>query len=60
VDTRDPRDGADAFDAGRPGASARAEYARRRARDLARGRAAFGVLAPLVRVLAGPRTSTEA
>ncbi len=60
MDSGDPRDGADAFDTGRPGASARAEYARRRARDLARGRAAFGVLAPLVRALAGPRTSTDA
>ena len=60
MDSGDPRDGADAFDTGRPGASARAEYSRRRARDLARGRAAFGVLAPLVRALAGPTTSTDA
>lgn len=59
MDTGDPRDGAGAFDTGRPGGSARAEYARRRARDVARA-TAFGILAPLVRVLAGPRTSTEA
>jgi len=45
---------------GRAGASARAEYERRQARDEARRRAVFGRLAPLVRLIAGPRQSTEA
>jgi hypothetical protein len=45
---------------GRPGASARAEYERRQAEDTARRRAIFGPLAPVVRLLAGPRPSTEA
>jgi hypothetical protein len=45
---------------GRAGASARAEYERRRASDEARRRAVFGRLAPLVRLLAGPKLSTEA
>ena len=61
MDTGNPRDVADiTFDAGRPGGSARAEHARRRARDDVRRRAAFGVLAPLMRALTGPRASTEA
>jgi hypothetical protein len=46
--------------AGRAGASARAEYERRRATDETRRRALFGPLAPLVRLLAGPKPSTEA
>lgn len=45
---------------GRAGASARAEYERRRSRDEARRRAVFGRLAPLVRLVAGPKRSTEA
>ncbi len=45
---------------GRPGGSARAEYERRRANDEASLRAVFGRLAPLVRLLAGPKQSTEA
>ena len=44
---------------GRAGASARAEYERRRANDEARRRAVFGRLAPLVRLVAGPKQSTE-
>ena len=44
---------------GRAGASARAEYERRRAKDEARRRAAFGRLAPLVRILTGPTRTTE-
>jgi hypothetical protein len=44
---------------GRAGASARAEYERRRAKDEARRRAAFGRLAPLVRILSGPKRTTE-
>ena len=44
---------------GRPGASARAEYERRRAKDEVGRRAAFGRLAPLVRVLTGPKRTTE-
>jgi Nuclease-related domain len=44
---------------GRAGASARAEYERRRAKDEARRRAAFGRLAPLVRILTGPKRTTE-
>jgi Nuclease-related domain len=60
VDSGHRQGGPDAFGTGRPGASARAEYARRSARDNARRRAVFGILAPLVRVLARPRTSTEA
>jgi hypothetical protein len=44
---------------GRAGASARAEYERRRAKDEARRRAAFGPLAPLVQVLTGPKRTTE-
>lgn len=50
----------DARDQGRAGASARAEYERRRAGDEARRRAVFGRLAPLVRLLVGPKPSTEA
>jgi hypothetical protein len=45
---------------GRAGASARAEYERRQARDEARRRAVFGPLAPVVRFIAGPKPSTEA
>jgi hypothetical protein len=45
---------------GRAGASARAEYERRRSNDEARRRAVFGRLAPLVRLVAGPKPSTEA
>lgn len=45
---------------GRAGASARAEYERRQARDEARLRAVFGPLAPVVRFIAGPEPSTEA
>ena len=45
---------------GRAGASARAEYERRRAKDEARRRAFFGPLAPVVHLLAGPKHSTEA
>jgi hypothetical protein len=45
---------------GRAGASARAEYERRQARDAARRRRLFGPLAPVVRVLTGPKPSTEA
>jgi hypothetical protein len=48
---------------GRAGASARAEYERRQAKDEARRRALFGPLAPLAplaRLLAGPRPSTQA
>jgi len=44
---------------GRAGGSARAEYERRRAKDEARRRAAFGRLAPLVRILTGPKRTTE-
>ncbi len=47
-------------ESGHPGASARAEYERRQARDQARRRARFGRLAPLVGALAGPKTATEA
>ena len=45
---------------GRAGASARAEYERRQARDEARRRAIFGPLAPVVGFFAGPKPSTEA
>jgi hypothetical protein len=45
---------------GRAGASARAEYERRQARDEARRRVIFGPLAPVVRLLVGPKPSTEA
>ncbi len=45
---------------GRAGASARAEYERRRSNDEARRRAVFGRLAPLVRLVAGPKQSIEA
>lgn len=44
---------------GRAGASARAEFERRRARDEAERRATFGRWAPLARVLAGPKQTTE-
>jgi Nuclease-related domain len=44
---------------GRAGASARAEYERRRTADEARRRATFGRWAPVVRFLTGPRASTE-
>jgi hypothetical protein len=46
-------------EAGNAGASARAEYQRRRARDQARLRSRFGRLAPVVSVLVGPRATTE-
>jgi hypothetical protein len=46
-------------DVGRAGASARAEYERRRAGDEARRRAVFGPLAPLARLLAAPKQTTE-
>ena len=45
---------------GRAGASARAEYERRQARDRARRRRVFGPFAPLVRLMTGARPSTEA
>ena len=45
---------------GRAGASARAEYERRQAGDEARRRRLFGPFAPMVRLLAGPKPSTEA
>jgi hypothetical protein len=45
---------------GRAGASARAEYERRQARDEVRRREIFGPLAPVVRLLAGSKPSTEA
>ncbi|HEX4126737.1 MAG TPA: nuclease-related domain-containing protein [Acidimicrobiales bacterium] len=45
---------------GQAGASARAEYERRQAKDEARRRAIFGPLAPVVRLIAGPKRSTEA
>ena len=45
---------------GRAGASARSEYERRERRDDARRRAVFGPLAPMVRLLAGSKPSTEA
>jgi Nuclease-related domain len=44
---------------GRAGASARAEYERRQANDEARRRAVFGPLAPVVRLIAGPKRTTE-
>jgi hypothetical protein len=47
-------------DPGVPGASARARYERLRRRDERRRREAFGRLAPLVSLLAGPKRSTEA
>jgi len=50
----------EAGERGRPGGSARAEYERRQTRDDARRRAVFGPLAPAVRFIAGPRSSTEA
>jgi Nuclease-related domain len=49
------------IDLGQPGASAQAEYQRRRRRDGVRREAVFGrVLAPLVNVLRGERASTVA
>ena len=45
---------------GRAGASARDEYERRQAKDEERRRAVFGPLAPAIRLLAGPKRSTEA
>jgi hypothetical protein len=45
---------------GQPGVSAWAEYEKRRAGDEARRRERFGLLAPIVGLLAGPRDSTEA
>jgi hypothetical protein len=49
------------WDLGRPGASARAEFERRRRHDQARRQAVFGrVLAPVVGALAGPNPSTVA
>ena len=50
----------DAGEWGRAGASARAEYERRQARDEARRRALFGPLAPVVGFIARPKPSTEA
>ena len=50
----------EAGERGWAGASARAEYERRQARDEARRRAVFGPLAPVVRLIAGPKPSTEA
>ncbi len=50
----------EAIEHGHAGASAWAEYERRRQQDEARRRARFGPLAPLVRVLVGPKASTEA
>ncbi len=43
---------------GKAGASARAEYERRKERDDARRRLRFGRLAPLARVLAGPKAAS--
>jgi hypothetical protein len=48
------------LDPGVPGASARARYERLRRRDERRRREAFGRLAPLISLLAGPKKSTEA
>jgi len=49
-----------AMDAGRPGASARAEFERRLRRDAERRRRRFGrVLAPVVALVAGTRPSTD-
>ena len=45
---------------GRAGASARAEYERRQAKDAARRRDRFGRLTPVVNLLVGPKASTEA
>lgn len=45
---------------GQAGASARAEYERRHARDEARRRSLFGPFAPLAGLLAGPKPATEA
>jgi hypothetical protein len=50
----------EAGERGRASASARAEYERRQARDESRRRSVFGPLAPLVRLIAGPKPSTEA
>ena len=50
----------EAGERGWAGASARAEYERRQARDESRRRAVFGPLAPVVRLIAGPKPSTEA
>jgi hypothetical protein len=55
-----PGDDATEHRRGRPGASARAEYERRQAKDEARRRARFGPLAPLARLLTGPKASTQA
>ncbi len=48
------------IDRGVAGASARAEYERRRAKDEARRRNRYGRLTPIVNFLAGPKASTEA
>jgi hypothetical protein len=53
-------DGFSGLENGHAGASARAEYERRHARDQARRRARFGRLAPVVSVLIGPKAATEA
>ena len=45
---------------GRAGASARREYERRHDADEARRRATFGPLAPVVRLITGPKPSTSA
>jgi hypothetical protein len=50
----------EAGERGWAGASARGEYERRQARDGSRRRAVFGPLAPVVRLIAGPKPSTEA
>lgn len=47
------------IDRGHAGASARAEYERRRKKDRGRRRALFGRLAPVVDLLAGPKRTTE-
>ncbi len=53
-------DNAGETERGRAGASARAEYERRQAEDEKRRRAVFGPLAPAIRLLTGPKRSTEA
>jgi len=57
MEETDPTGG---IDVGRPGASARAEFERRRRRDAERRRRRFGrILAPVVALLAGTRPSTD-
>ncbi|HEX4434453.1 MAG TPA: nuclease-related domain-containing protein [Acidimicrobiales bacterium] len=55
-----PEDSTAGIRRGEAGASARAEYERRQAKDETRRRALFGPLAPVARLLAGPKSSTEA